>query len=320
MLASSDVIRQLFLQFFFIIRFFIYFYIITFISFITITMDNLVVYGSKTKTCSDYKHNDDNNDNNNLNITLSNFVSRQHTGEQNSFPWWAAGMRESRRANELYRLDSRTPQASLYGRSQGDGTGHNVTHFDKDNLDAQREREETLRVACAGKVELRYCPACATPVIKDGGCNQVSCPCGHTFRWPDARPPAPCSHCHVDRSMKYTEKCRYKTCAHCSKRAHYQAAIYRAGATALMVPCATASVLSVVTAGAAVVGFGFPLAVVTAAAFGPPALCWETVRRIRGKPKWKGNRLAKAARSGTAVASFGAFVITVGVCGWDSDN
>jgi len=181
------------------------------------------------------------------------------------------------------------------------------------SAEGARERAQSLMHATSSRLQLRYCPGCNSPVQKNGGCESMSCPCGARFRWLTARPVHACRHCHKDGDGWW------KTCSFCSPRANAEKRALTAGkgaaiATA-MIPVG-AAVSALVTSA---VGVGCAAAVTTATTFGPPALVWEGVRRARGKSKWRGNKLLKAAQSGANVAAFGVFVAIVATCGWESD-
>ena len=152
-----------------------------------------------------------------------------------------------------------------------------------------------LRQATRG-LELRLCPRCSAPISKNGGCNRVTCPCGHAFNWPTARPVRPCRSAH-GRVGTWGE-----TCAFCSREAHAKLAVRRTVSVAIAVPVVAGAVATVGGLAAAVVA-------VPLATFGPLALAYEPVRRLRKK---KHNPFAVPAASG---------LLAVGaVCsGYDSD-
>ena len=161
----------------------------------------------------------------------------------------------------------------------------------------QRERPDAeaqrALARAAGRTILRYCPGCHTPIAKNGGCPQMSCPCGMRFRWYDARPIRPCVECHVDSDEGPIG--RWKTCRYCSNAAKAKCAALKVGTAAGMVPVAAAAVPAVT--------------------IGPFALAYEPVRRLRKK---KSNPLAKAAASGAKLVGDGAVMCLLAMDG-DSD-
>lgn len=178
-----------------------------------------------------------------------------------------------------------------------------------------RSREQTLARA-AGQVQLRYCPGCSTPVVKDGGCNSMSCPCGANFSWMAARPVRPCRHCHGNCFEGFS------TCDYCSRFAKREAMALAIGSRTLAVP-AFAVKSTLVTAGVATaIGVGTAATVMTASVFGPPAVVWECRRRQKGKRPWKGNKVHKAANSGSYVLIGGVLAVmwAAGAIGYDSDD
>ena len=59
-------------------------------------------------------------------------------------------------------------------------------------LEAAAEQEDKQTQAAAEAAEKssaswvaaqKRCPACQAPIQKNGGCNHMSCPCGHEFCW-----------------------------------------------------------------------------------------------------------------------------------------
>lgn len=162
----------------------------------------------------------------------------------------------------------------------------------------------------AGRMALRYCPGCEVPISKNGGCNNMVCPCGRRFKWLDARPVRTCRHCHYDSDEDLMQK--FSSCRYCSPVAKTEAALAKAGIASLIVPAGAAFVGVAITA----VGVGATIAAVPAAAFGPLALAYEPVRRAL---RLKRNPFAKAAKSGLVPAGSMLFVAAVTVCGDESD-
>lgn len=165
-----------------------------------------------------------------------------------------------------------------------------------------REEIRALRRAAGRGVELRMCPGCGVPIQKNGGCPSMRCACGRRFQWTHARPLRPCRTCHVDSEEGPFG--RWQTCEYCSPFAKAQAATLKAGTASVLAPLA-------VGAGAAAIAVAATVAIVPAATFGPLALAYEPVRRLR---KRRHNPMAIAAASG--VASIGFLVMA---CGYESD-
>jgi hypothetical protein len=151
----------------------------------------------------------------------------------------------------------------------------------------------------AGRLSLRACPSCKTPIEKDGGCESMSCPCGTSFEWLSARPVSgSCSRCHVDEDAGWRE--RWRTCRYCSRTARAQAAAGRAAVATAIVPLAAAAG----AAGVSAIAIGAVAAVLPAATVGPLALAYEPVRRLRKAH----NPFAKVATSGAKMAGLGAML------------
>jgi len=142
----------------------------------------------------------------------------------------------------------------------------------------------------------------------------MRCPCGHEFKWFDARPMVPCRRCHIDPEEGWMG--RYKTCRHCSKAAKAQAAVAKAGVATAIAPVAAVGATVAVAGVATAVAVAATVAAVPAVAVGPFALAYEPVRRLRKK---KSNPLAKAAASGAFVAGAGLAIGVMLLSGYESD-
>jgi len=205
------------------------------------------------------------------------------------------------RYSEDWAVQLRAVRLRTHGRTRGEGA------------EGASEWAQSLRHAASSRLQLRYCPGCGSPVQKNGGCESMNCPCGARFRWTNARPVHPCRHCHTDGEGWW------KTCVFCSRRAKAEKTALTVGKRTAIATAIAPLGVSACALAASAVGVGCAAAVTTAAAFGPPALIWEGVRRARGKPKWRGNKLLTAAKSGAEVATLGAFVVVMATCGWESD-
>lgn len=160
----------------------------------------------------------------------------------------------------------------------------------------------------AGRVELRFCPSCDTPIQKNGGCQHMSCACGRDFTWEQARPLRPCRRCHVDEDCRFFG--RWHTCQYCGPAARAQSAALRASNAVAAAPLVTA-VAGVAAAAAAI---AVTVAAVPAATIGPLALAYHPFHR-RCSPGGQPNPLAVAAASGAVLA----FVAVSACAGSDSD-
>ena len=46
-------------------------------------------------------------------------------------------------------------------------------------------KDRTLDPAALGDIKTKRCPKCFVEVVKEGGCNTITCRCGWTFPWDD---------------------------------------------------------------------------------------------------------------------------------------
>ena len=177
---------------------------------------------------------------------------------------------------------------------------------------SEQERRELARAS--GRLPLRFCPGCSTPIIKNGGCNSMRCPCGRRFKWMEAQPVRPCRHCHKEGDANWLNPGRWTTCAFCAPRARREAKALKAATVAAAMPVAALIGAGVLTGLSAWVALGSAVALVPAAVFGPPALAYEPVRRACG---FERNYLGQVAVSGA-----GLVVVGTAVClsGYDSDG
>jgi len=167
------------------------------------------------------------------------------------------------------------------------------------------EGRRELARASGLRARLRYCPRCAAPVAKNGGCDHMRCVCGCDFSWRSARP--------VNRS------CHMHTALRCAERA-----VGAAGKTLAVAAGGTA----ILGTAAVVLPVAATVVSVPAALCGPLALVYEPIRRTRiaraGLPsRSRANPFTKAAGVGAKAVyfTFGAAVHgVIGLCGgYDSD-
>ena len=175
------------------------------------------------------------------------------------------------------------------------------------------EELNQLRRVAGRNCLIRFCPTCQSPIIKNGGCNNMRCVCGARFRWNEARPLRPCRHCHrvwdeVEGSVLSRAITQFQTCRHCARSAHVAKAGLRTVAAVATVPVAAAGVG--LFAGALAVAVG--IAAVPAVIFGPMAVIYEPIRRLRKKDT---NPLTYAAASGLA----GVGLVCMACTGYESD-
>lgn len=109
----------------------------------------------------------------------------------------------------------------------------------------QRQMEAHRWRRLARKSHLKYCPGCSKIIEKNGGCNSMTCRCGHRFRWDKAKPVAPCHHCHAhDSKFSVWGSC----CPSCTVLAKTQ-----------LVALRTVVAISAVPVGAAVAAVAVPV-------------------------------------------------------------
>ena len=212
---------------------------------------------------------------------------------------WDRIQRPTQTVGRRYDATTSTPSSeTTERRAAGRSTSSALTSADVDEL----------RRVAGRQAEIRFCPSCRSPIIKNGGCPNMRCICGHRFRWTDALPLRPCKHCHRDNGPQTGYFTQFHTCSSCSTRAHVEKAALRSLMAMAGVP--------IVTLGASVIAgciaVGAAVAAIPAAIAGPPALLYEPVRRRRKKKK---NPFAIAAVSGAVVVT----IVAAGTCGYDSD-
>lgn len=132
----------------------------------------------------------------------------------------------------------------------------------------------------ARQAHLKYCPGCRAMIVKNGGCDHMTCRCGHVFNWSQAESVARCRQVHLNR-QGFPLWCT--TCEGCSHIAKMKLALVRAGVVVAAVP-ATLSVAGVGIGVASVIAAGvLTTAAVPAVVCGPFALAYEPVLRLRGR-------------------------------------
>lgn len=169
----------------------------------------------------------------------------------------------------------------------------------------------------AGRLNVRHCPSCSVPILKQGGCNNMNCGCGRRFSWLDAEPAVPCHHPHYEKdeddAFLWGTTCRW-----CSPKAKAKLVASRSA----LVGLGTLAGGAALGIGAAAAAAGLALSISTAAAFAPLALAYEPVRRLRmtkAQRQKKHNPLAVAAASGAMLSAGGLYVCTMATCGYESD-
>ena len=166
----------------------------------------------------------------------------------------------------------------------------------------------------ASGLDMRYCPSCHVPILKQGGCNRMTCECGHCFPWSSALPVAPCRHAHYG-SDDDSGLWGY-TCPGCSARAKAELALTRTALVGVGAPLAGAATAVGASVAASAAAVGLVVAVAPAALFGPLALAYEPVRRLA---RAKRNPFAKPAKMGAYVAAGSLGLCVMAACGYESD-
>ena len=149
-----------------------------------------------------------------------------------------------------------------------------------ETAEQRRERERSARQAqrdfeaMAARLHMRKCPHCAVPIIKNGGCNNMTCRggCGRSFAWNRAPTVVACRQVHL-RSTGVKLWC--EVCP----GAHPIAYVKLAGARTLFLVLGGPAVVTFLALGAGfVVGIGGLALVVSSvplALFGPLALLYS---------------------------------------------
>lgn len=131
----------------------------------------------------------------------------------------------------------------------------------------------------ARRAHLKFCPSCRAMIVKNGGCDSMTCRCGQQFDWAQAESVVRCRRVHLSR-RGFPFWCT--TCEGCSGVARAKLVAVRVGVVAAAVPACAAvmtlvgSALGLAAAGAATT------AALPAILCGPLALAYEPVCRLRG--------------------------------------
>ena len=168
---------------------------------------------------------------------------------------------------------------------------------------SSEERRELARAA--GRMDMRLCPRCNRPILKNGGCPSMQCICGRRFRWETAVPVRPCRHPHRREGEVWSH-----TCTHCSRQARVESAARNTG---LVSASATIGVAAIGVA----IPVGLAVATAPAAIFGPMALTYEALRPFRSRK----SRRRKNPFIGPSTCGLLATFVPVAVClgGYESD-
>lgn len=149
-----------------------------------------------------------------------------------------------------------------------------------ETMEQRREREHSARKAqrdfekMAARLHMRKCPHCAVPIIKNGGCNNMTCRggCGRSFQWNRAPTVVPCRQVHLRSTgpKLWCEVCR---------GAHPIAYVKLAGARALVivlgVPVAASGLALGLAVGAGLGGLALVVSGVPLLLVGPLALLYS---------------------------------------------
>lgn len=145
----------------------------------------------------------------------------------------------------------------------------------------------------ARAAHLKVCPSCGAHIAKAGGCDHMSCRCGHRFNWSQARTVVPCRTLHWEIG-------KLTICRGCSPVARAKWAFAQLGMTTLV----KAPLVGFGAAGvAAFAALSVAAMTSTAAVFGPPALIVEPFRRLLERKQHRKikNWFAMAAASGAII-------------------
>jgi len=164
----------------------------------------------------------------------------------------------------------------------------------------QPTRAERRKFAAAArKYHWKRCPHCSAIIAKNGGCNSMTCRCGHRFKWSEVPCVCPCRQLHSHEDVAVWGS----TCVGCSPIATAKLIAARGALVTVGAPLGLA---------ACVAGFalGLTASIVPAAIFGPPALLYEPIRRMKG---WgqdgKPSPLTCAAGSGLFLVGLSFYTI-----------
>uniref|UniRef100_A0A7S2BR19 RING-type domain-containing protein n=1 Tax=Haptolina brevifila TaxID=156173 RepID=A0A7S2BR19_9EUKA len=140
--------------------------------------------------------------------------------------------------------------------------------------------EERRALARAARsLNLRYCPGCNRPILKNGGCPNMTCPCGRRFNWDIALAVAPCRHPHKDEDANMPF---WRTnCSQCSAAARIEKRLIHTGAMLVAAPVAAVAGGLAIGTVATAAALAVPVAVTPAVIFTPPALVYEAASRLK---------------------------------------
>lgn len=139
--------------------------------------------------------------------------------------------------------------------------------------------ERRVLARAARSLNLRYCPGCNRPILKQGGCQNMHCPCGRRFTWGTALVLAPCRHSHKDEDADMPF---WRTnCSQCSAAAHVEKRLIHTGVMLVGAPLAAAAGGLAIGAVATAAALAVPVAATPAVIFTPPALVYEAASRLK---------------------------------------
>jgi len=145
---------------------------------------------------------------------------------------------------------------------------------------AARRAERRFR-RTARRAHLKVCPRCGIAISKSGGCNHMTCRCGHEFAWNRANTVVPCRQVHLKADGSFSLWC--ETCPGCSRIARAKLVATRAGVVVSVPVVAAVTASGLIVAGTAVSAAAAITAAAPAIACAPLAAAYEPIRRCRGR-------------------------------------
>jgi len=144
--------------------------------------------------------------------------------------------REVAACHEFLKIEAPELLAAIQGNSTSSSSSS------RDEVVRGRPEDEACR-ACleqfAHMEEMKRCPSCNALIEKNGGCDHMTCRCGHSFNWSEVpvlatstSTPCNCVHAHPDFGVWGT------TCPNSTMSAHAKLVARRAGLVAVAVPTA----------------------------------------------------------------------------------
>ena len=99
------------------------------------------------------------------------------------------------------------------------------------------EHADPEQRALARRMHTRRCPACMRRIVKNGGCDNMTCLCGNTFRWSSVPLEVPCTCLNLRTPNGAFAPWGGKPCTGAAPMAHVKLAAWRASVTVAALPC-----------------------------------------------------------------------------------